>query len=366
MGQATLPDTPRAGSPGQVEVDDYVGRPAEEAGWLVRRLGLRPGMCQSFGCEPEQRGRVVAQHPPAGETTARNTFVDLYIGVAEHPPDSDTASEQREQSTDQMHTAPARASERGAPKTRRAHTTTSYRFDTPPPPAIPALRYEAPLHAANDEQLPSEGPDADTAEPEDSAAHDQQLPCEDPGADTAESEDSAALNGTQAEFADADILAASEVFMRRTNGHGTGLGGPRKRALRWVRRHPMPGATLVLALGAWVAVALGVTRAHPPAQPPPATAFRSARPSARPRPTHRSASRPGSPVTAHPARRTGSPRPQQRRTHRKTPPRSDAPSAGKVTRQPRTTAAAVSPAARTPAQPPRPAPSPSSGGPFSP
>jgi len=335
MGQATLADTRPTASPGQVEVDDYVGRPAEEAGWLVRRLGLRPGMCQSFGCEPEQHGRVVAQQPPAGETTARNTFVDLYIGIAEVPPDSDTASEQREQSSDQMHTTPARASERRPRKTRRARTTTSYTFDTPPPPVLPVLTDDAPPHRAHDERLPSGKP----------------------GAYMAELEDTATLNAAQTDFLDEEILAASDLFTQGTNRPGTALRGPRRRVLGWGRRHPVLGVTLVVALGAWSAVALGVTRARP--QAPPAS--RSARPTAEPRSKHRS---PNSSVTARRERRTSYPTPEHRRAQRQTTRRTDTPGGAKATGSPRTTAANAT--ARTASPRPTPAPSPSSGGPFSP
>jgi hypothetical protein len=78
---------------GNVLVGEYVGRTAVDAAQAVRRVGLRPGLERSLGCEPELVGQVVAQEPPPGSELARNSMVTLYVGAPGPAPSDDGATE---------------------------------------------------------------------------------------------------------------------------------------------------------------------------------------------------------------------------------------------------------------------------------
>jgi len=254
MSRTALADSRRQASSGQVEVDDYIGRPAEEAGWLVRRLGLRPGMSQSFGCEPALHGHVVAQHPAPGQSTLRNTIVELHIGVAEQPPgehdEQQTSAhyEPAEVQADTQETEPPR------PRSRKAHRArTRSAFDTPPAPRLP-VREQPP---ATEPAQPERSPDGSLTERTDT-------------------EDTVAIEHEHDDIAGhcdldyTELLAASQLFSAHTRTRALRLDDSARRRLRALRgraagrarRHPALVLALTLALGAWALVGLTRPAAH--------------------------------------------------------------------------------------------------------
>ncbi len=345
---------------------DYVGHPAEQAGWLVRRLGLRPGMCRSFGCDPDQQGHVIAQHPAPGESTPRNTIVELYIGVAEAAPNdeaaADTSHPRADAEPDLTDAEPEREQQSaGRRKKRLAHSPSL--VDTPPAPT-PRRAIEdtadQPAPTAEDEtqepyahagasspdaallqfaqldfsqekllaasQVFTAQIDAQTPPTQPSAAHPQGA------AETAEADAqqcdpsmheheatqaSPALQFGQLEFSDEELIAAGEIF----GGHRPSaqprppaddrLAAAKDNVLGWVRRHPVLLVTLVLLVGVWASVAF----ARAPADTRPA-ARTSGAPTTRP---------------SHPARqRTGAARTPAQQTKPQATPPAPRPSAAKT------------------------------------
>ena len=359
MSQPALARTAPTPPPGQVEVGDYVGHPAEQAGWLVRRLGLRPGMCRSFDCEAEEQGHVVAQHPAPGQSTPRNTIVELYIGVAEAAPNdeaaADTGRPPAETEPDAADAEPEREQSAGRRKKRLAHSARL--VDTPPAPT-PRRTIEdtvdQPAPTAEDEtQEPYAQPsacspdaallqfaqldfsqekllaasqvftaqiDAQRTPTQPSVAHPQgaaekaETDAQQCDPSTHEDEATQACPAPQfepLEFSDEELIAAGEIFgghrpsAQRRPPTDDRLAAAKDNTLGWVRRHPMLLVALVLLVGVWASVAFARAPAdrRPPAEPT------------------RTSSAPTTPPS-HPARqRTGAARtPTQQTKPQATPP----------------------------------------------
>jgi serine/threonine-protein kinase len=62
-----------------VQLPDLVGKPAEEAERIVKELGLKAEVTEREVDEDDQRGRVLAQNPPAGDVQPGST-VRIEIG----------------------------------------------------------------------------------------------------------------------------------------------------------------------------------------------------------------------------------------------------------------------------------------------
>jgi len=228
-------------------------------------------MCQSFGCEPASHGHVVGQHPAPGESTPRNTIVELHIGVAEQPPGEHSHEQQHSASDEPTRVqADTRETERSRPRSRkgrRAHTRSA--FDPAPAPRLPGHEQPPITAPAEPEPGSQEGP----PEPTDTQ-------------DTVALEHEQRDSAGQHEIDYTELLAAGQLFSAQTQTRALWLqDGARRRLLvlrgraaGWARRHPVVVLALTLALGAWVLVGLTraphrATRAQAPSAPRALTGY---------------------------------------------------------------------------------------------
>jgi len=81
--------SPQAGKRSQTLVlGDYSGRGAATVADELRRLGLRPGVQRVDAVNSAELGTILAQDPPAGTDTPRNTIITLYVGAVARTPAS--------------------------------------------------------------------------------------------------------------------------------------------------------------------------------------------------------------------------------------------------------------------------------------
>ena len=271
---ATIRAAPRAGArvpAAGVQVSDYVGQPAAEAARALRRVGLRPGLDRSLGCEPALTGLVVAQEPPDGEQLPRNGMVTLYVAapgaqgeqVDEH---ERLAAPERVQMPPAADTGAGLVPGRRTRKRGRARGREQASFETPPEPR---------LRPSDEYTWETPGP-ADPEAGEQSDQHDLQP---EPPAETG----GLRLRPEPEPEPSLETLLAEELFAGRAGErwprpHLLRGSSPRwATALAWVRRHPVLATSVVAMLAVWAAVAGAGRLASPRAHSAPNTAQSSLR-----------------------------------------------------------------------------------------
>lgn len=259
---------PRAAAAG-VTVSDYVGQPAAEAARAVRRVGLRPGLDRSFGCEPALTGLVIAQEPTGGEQLPRNGMVTLYVAapgaqgeqVEEHEP---LAAPERVQMPPAAGMRAGLVPGRRTRKRGRARGGEQQSFETPPEPRLRSSEEHV-------WETPSpRGPQA----AEHRAEHDPQP---EPPSETA------GLRVRPEPDPSLETLLAEELFAGRAGEEWRrrhplrGSSPAWATVLAWVRRHPGLATSVVAMLAVWAAVACAGRLASPRANLGPSTAQSSLR-----------------------------------------------------------------------------------------
>lgn len=259
------PDGARHRNPaGGVRVGDYVGQPAAQAALAVRRIGLRPGLDRSFGCEPQLTGLIIAQEPAAGEQRSRNAMVTLYVAAAavQREQHSEQPDAELPSAHEHTHEAPAPAAigprATGRPRSRkrsRARPGAQQRLDLALEPTLAVVgardisepRTPAQVHGGEPEAQPPAFAAQTLGVPE---AADRELPYEARLARRV-----FAVGGGSAQSS-ADAPPAGE------------LARIWRAALSRARRRRMLSASLCAMLSVWVALAFAGALRGPQAQSP--------------------------------------------------------------------------------------------------